>query len=201
MTGCPQARGSEALLTHLDVGQLWEPVLKPMLIGSIPPGLFTGDRILCPHLLGCAGFSDPRKSKLAARAKARIQELAAARAERRLKRQKRVIIGIGSDLIDIRRIEETLERHGERFTARCFTDVERARQIAGRTGPPPMPNGSRPRRLAPRRLEPGCPRACSGGTWVWSISPAEKPTMQLTGGAAERLQSMVPDEHDSAPFI
>ncbi|MCC7275459.1 MAG: 4'-phosphopantetheinyl transferase superfamily protein, partial [Alphaproteobacteria bacterium] len=38
-----------------------------------------------------------------------------------------MIIGIGSDIIDIRRIERTLERYGERFTARVFTDTERAK--------------------------------------------------------------------------
>ena len=37
-----------------------------------------------------------------------------------------MIIGLGSDLIDIRRIEKTLEKHGERFIARIFTDIERA---------------------------------------------------------------------------
>ena len=38
-----------------------------------------------------------------------------------------MIIGIGSDLIDIRRVEKTLERFGERFTNRCFTEIERAK--------------------------------------------------------------------------
>ena len=45
-----------------------------------------------------------------------------------------MIIGIGSDLCDIRRIEKSLERHGERFTHRLFTDVERAR-AEGRAHP------------------------------------------------------------------
>ena len=38
-----------------------------------------------------------------------------------------MIIGIGNDIIDIRRVEKTLERHGERFTHRCFTEIERAK--------------------------------------------------------------------------
>lgn len=40
-----------------------------------------------------------------------------------------MIIGIGSDLIDIRRIEKSLERHGERFVMRVYTDVEQARRL------------------------------------------------------------------------
>src|SRR5690606_20480442 len=46
--------------------------------------------------------------------------------------QPRMIVGIGSDLIDIRRIEKTLERHGERFIARIFTDIERRKSEARR---------------------------------------------------------------------
>ena len=38
-----------------------------------------------------------------------------------------MILGLGSDLVDIRRIEKTLERFGERFTERCFTDIERTK--------------------------------------------------------------------------
>jgi uncharacterized protein (DUF2062 family) len=72
-----------SLLTHLDVGQLWEPVIKPMLIGSIPPGLFTGIAFYVLTYWGVTAFQTRRKSKMAARARARIQELAAARAERR----------------------------------------------------------------------------------------------------------------------
>ena len=41
-----------------------------------------------------------------------------------------MILGLGSDLCDIRRIEKTLEQHGERFIARLFTDIERARSEA-----------------------------------------------------------------------
>ncbi|MBV9051044.1 MAG: 4'-phosphopantetheinyl transferase superfamily protein, partial [Hyphomicrobiales bacterium] len=40
-----------------------------------------------------------------------------------------MILGIGSDLTDIRRIEATLARHGERFLNRCFTEVERRKAL------------------------------------------------------------------------
>ena len=70
-----------------------------------------------------------------------------------------VIVGIGSDLCDIRAIEETLARFGERFVARCFTEIEqRKSDAAGRRAPPPTPSASPPRRPAPRRSAPGLRR-------------------------------------------
>jgi holo-[acyl-carrier protein] synthase len=109
-----------------------------------------------------------------------------------------MIIGIGSDLIDIRRIEETLERHGERFTARCFTEVERARsdRRANRAA-------SYAKRFAAKEA---CSKALGTGLskgvfWrdmgVVNLRGG-KPTLQLTGGAAERLQSMVPENMTAA---
>jgi holo-[acyl-carrier protein] synthase len=103
-----------------------------------------------------------------------------------------VIVGIGSDLIDIRRIEKTLERHGERFTARCFTEIEQARsdRRANRAA-------SYAKRFAAKEA---CSKALGTGLskgvfWrdmgVVNL-PGGKPTMNLTGGAAERLQSMIP---------
>ncbi|WP_299861397.1 DUF2062 domain-containing protein [uncultured Hoeflea sp.] len=70
------------LLMHLDFSQLWEPVLKPMLIGCIPPGMFTAITFYLLTYWGVTAFQTRRKSRLAARARARIQELKAARAER-----------------------------------------------------------------------------------------------------------------------
>jgi len=79
----------EALLRHLDVSQLWEPVLKPMLIGSIPPGVVSGIAAYLLTYWGVRVFQTRRKSRLASRAKARILELAATRAERSADRAKR----------------------------------------------------------------------------------------------------------------
>jgi uncharacterized protein (DUF2062 family) len=72
----------EALLTHLDVKQLWDPVLKPMLIGAIPPGVITGIAFYILTYWGVRAFQTRRKSRLAARAKVRLQELAAKRTDR-----------------------------------------------------------------------------------------------------------------------
>ena len=77
-----------------------------------------------------------------------------------------MIIGFGSDLIDIRRIEKTLEAHGERFIARLFTDIERAKSER-RAAPPAMPSASPPRRPVPRPWEPGSAGVFSGATWAW----------------------------------
>ncbi|MDZ7600579.1 MAG: holo-ACP synthase [Hoeflea sp.] len=104
-----------------------------------------------------------------------------------------MIIGIGSDLIDIRRIEQTLERHGERFTHRCFTEVERARsdRRAARAA-------SYAKRFAAKEA---CAKALGTGLsqgvfWrdmgVVNL-PGGKPTLELSGGAAERLEQMTPE--------
>jgi holo-[acyl-carrier protein] synthase len=103
-----------------------------------------------------------------------------------------VIVGIGSDLCDIRRIEETLERFGERFLARCFTDVERRRseRRAGRAA-------SYAKRFAAKEA---CAKALGTGLRdgvFWrdmgvANLPSGKPTMLLTGGAARRLAEITP---------
>ncbi len=104
-----------------------------------------------------------------------------------------MIIGIGNDLIDIRRVERTLERFGERFVNRIFTDAERARseRRAGRVE-------SYAKRFAAKEA---CSKALGTGFrrgvyWrdmgVVNL-PSGKPTMELRGGAAKRLAELVPD--------
>ncbi|NNH31582.1 holo-ACP synthase [Rhizobium sp. SEMIA 4085] len=106
-----------------------------------------------------------------------------------------MIIGIGSDLIDIRRVEKSLERFGERFTHRCFTETERARSDR---------RANRAESYAKRfAAKEACSKALGTGMaqgvfWkdlgVVNL-PSGKPTMQLTGGAAVVLQSMLPAGH------
>ena len=92
--------------------------------------------------------------------------------------QARMILGIGSDLIDIRRIEKVIERHGERFLKRIFTDIERARaERRARTAPRPTPSASPPRRPAPRRSAPASARGvCWRDMGVVNL-PSGRPTM------------------------
>ena len=104
-----------------------------------------------------------------------------------------MILGIGSDLIDITRIEKTLERFGERFTNRIFTEVERAK------------SDKRILRAASYAKRFSAKEACSKalGTGFrkgiyWRDlgvvnKPGGQPTMALTGGAAARLSAMVPE--------
>ena len=109
-----------------------------------------------------------------------------------------MIIGIGSDLIDIRRIEKSLERHGQRFIQRIYTDVEQARSEArkGRAA-------SYAKRFAAKEA---CAKALGTGLaqgvfWrdmgVVNLASG-KPTMALTGGAAARLDKILPAGHRAA---
>ena len=103
-----------------------------------------------------------------------------------------MIIGIGSDLTDIRRIANTLERFGERFLQRIYTDTERARseRRADRAG-------SYAKRFAAKEA---CAKALGTGLRrgvFWRDmgvvnARSGQPTMILTGGAAERLAAMTP---------
>ncbi len=103
-----------------------------------------------------------------------------------------MIVGIGSDIIDIRRIEKTLDRFGERFVGRVFTDVERRKSERRRARA-----ASYAKRFAAKEA---CAKALgtglnSGVFWrdmgVVNL-PSGKPTMALTGGAAARLAAIVP---------
>jgi holo-[acyl-carrier protein] synthase len=106
-----------------------------------------------------------------------------------------MIIGIGSDLIDIRRVEKSIERFGERFTQRCFTDVERARSDR---------RANRAESYAKRfAAKEACSKALGTGIAqgvFWKDMgvvnlPSGKPTMKLTGGAAVILEAMMPAGH------
>ena len=83
-----------------------------------------------------------------------------------------MIIGIGSDLCDIRRIEETLATL-RRAVRRALLHRDRAPEDRTRApaAPPPTPSASPPRRPAPRRSAPACAMACSGATWASSTCP------------------------------
>lgn len=103
-----------------------------------------------------------------------------------------MIVGIGSDLIDIRRIERTIERFGERFISRIFTDLERERSERRRNRA-----ASYARRFAAKEA---CSKALGTGFrkgvfWrdLGVINLASgRPTMILTGGAALRLAELLP---------
>jgi holo-[acyl-carrier protein] synthase len=103
-----------------------------------------------------------------------------------------VIVGIGSDLIDIRRIEKALIRHGDRFVDRLFTPVERARSEAK-----PAAAASYAKRFAAKEA---CAKALGTGMRrgvYWRDmgvvnQRSGQPGVVLTGGAAHRLREMTP---------
>jgi holo-[acyl-carrier protein] synthase len=103
-----------------------------------------------------------------------------------------MILGIGSDLIDVRRIARTLERHGERFLSRIFTATERA--TAERRA---RRSETYAKRFAAKEA---CAKALGTGLRAgvfWRDMgvvnlPSGRPTMKLTGGALTRLRSITP---------
>ena len=110
------------------------------------------------------------------------------------KGDRRVIIGLGTDLCDIRRIERVLARHGDRFLQRVFTETERAR-AARRTEA--LRAGTYAKRFAAKEA---CAKALgtgfSGGVFHSDMGvvnlPSGQPTLRLTGGAAARLAGLLP---------
>jgi holo-[acyl-carrier protein] synthase len=103
-----------------------------------------------------------------------------------------MILGLGTDLIDIRRIEKTLERYGEKFIERCFTPVEKAKAER------------RAQRAATYAKRYAAKEACSkalgtgfrAGVFWRDIGvvnlPSGQPTLLLTGGAKARLEALTP---------
>ena len=112
-----------------------------------------------------------------------------------------MIIGIGSDLCDIRRIERSLERFDERFTARIFTLGERAKCDGRRSRA-----ASYARRFAAKEA---CSKALGtgirGGVFWRDMEvvnlPGGKPTLRLSGGAEARLRRMCPAGHDAIVHV
>lgn len=103
-----------------------------------------------------------------------------------------MIVGIGSDLADIRRVQRVLERFGPRFVDRIFTDVEKARSER---------KGDRAASYAKRfAAKEACSKALGtgirGGVFWRDMgvvnAPSGQPTLHLTGGAATRLAALTP---------
>ena len=104
-----------------------------------------------------------------------------------------MILGIGTDIVDVRRIERVLVRHGERFIARIFTDVERARADRG---------VKRMETYAKRfAAKEACAKALGtgfrAGVFFRDMGVVNlrsgRPTMALTGGAQARLMAITPN--------
>ena len=112
-----------------------------------------------------------------------------------------MILGIGNDLIDITRVAKVIERHGERFLERIFTEAERAR-AQRRASNEKMLVATYAKRFAAKEA---CSKALGTGirqgVWWRDMGvvnlPGGRPTMRLTGGALARLQAMTPAGHEA----
>ena len=108
-----------------------------------------------------------------------------------------MILGLGNDIIDIRRVEKTLERFGDRFTHRVFTEIERRKsdRRAARAA-------SYAKRFAAKEA---CSKALGTGFRkgvYWRDlgvvnEPSGRPTLVLTGHARQHLQNLTPDGFDA----
>ena len=103
-----------------------------------------------------------------------------------------MILGIGSDIIDIRRIEKTLEKHGQRFIDRIYTEVEKRKSESRAQRIPSYAKRFAAKEACSKALGTGL----SNGVFWRDMGvvnlPSGKPTMQLTNGAAAQLARMVP---------
>ncbi|PSJ61285.1 holo-ACP synthase [Pseudaminobacter soli (ex Li et al. 2025)] len=106
-----------------------------------------------------------------------------------------MIIGIGSDLIDIRRIEKSLERYGERFKARVFTEIEQAKSERRKERAASYAKRFAAKEACSKALGTGMSHGVFWRDMGVVNLPGGKPTMNLTGGAAVRLAEMLPQGH------
>jgi len=107
-----------------------------------------------------------------------------------------VIVGLGSDLCNIERIQASLDRFGARFEARCFTDVERARADKR----PFTRAGTLAKRFAAKEaFSKAVGTGFARGVFMRDIGvvnrPGGAPTLALTGGAKAALDAMIPGGH------
>ena len=106
-----------------------------------------------------------------------------------------MIIGIGSDLIDITRVAKVIERHGDRFLTRIFTDIERAKAERRKNRAETYAKRFAAKEACAKALGTGIRH----GVWWRDMGvvnmPSGRPTMALTGGAQKRLLALTPKGH------
>ncbi|MHA3840335.1 holo-ACP synthase [Sphingomonas aestuarii] len=107
-----------------------------------------------------------------------------------------MIIGLGSDLCNIERIQNSVDRFGERFLGRVFTEVERAKAVRR----PHTIAGTLAKRFAAKEaFSKAVGTGFKAGVFMRDIgvvnAPSGAPTLELTGGAKARLDAMIPEGH------
>ncbi|MGL4489508.1 MAG: holo-ACP synthase [Rhizobiaceae bacterium] len=107
-----------------------------------------------------------------------------------------MIIGLGSDLIDIRRIEKSLKTYGTRFTDRLFTDIEKRKSDGRHQRAASYAKRFAAKEACAKALGTGISRGVFWRDMGVVNLPGGKPTMKLTNGAAVRLAAMMPNGHE-----
>ncbi|THV14125.1 holo-ACP synthase [Rhizobium rhizophilum] len=106
-----------------------------------------------------------------------------------------MIIGIGSDLIDIRRIEKSIEKFGEKFTERCFTQEEQTRSNGRKDCAASYAKRFAAKEAMAKALGTGIAEGVFWKEMGVVNLPNGKPGLELTGGAAKCLQRLLPPGH------
>jgi holo-[acyl-carrier protein] synthase len=104
-----------------------------------------------------------------------------------------MILGIGNDIIDIRRIEKTIEKHGQRFIDRIFTEVEKQKSERRAERVPSYAKRFAAKEACSKALGTGLSNSVFWRDMGVVNMPSGKPTLHLTNGAAEQLARMVPE--------
>jgi holo-[acyl-carrier protein] synthase len=106
-----------------------------------------------------------------------------------------MIIGLGSDLIDIRRVEKSIERFGERFLGRIFTETERTKSDRRAQRAASYAKRFAAKEACAKALGTGLRRGVFWRDMGVVNLPGGKPSMWLTGGALRRLEEITPPGH------
>ena len=103
-----------------------------------------------------------------------------------------MIIGTGSDIVDIRRVESVMKRHGERFKKRCFTSVEQKKAAARVDQVPTYAKRFAAKEACCKALGTGFRNGVFFRDMGVVNLPSGQPTLELTGGALKRLKEITP---------
>ncbi len=108
-----------------------------------------------------------------------------------------MILGLGNDIIDIRRIEQTIERYGDRFLDRIFTEVERAKSERRRQRVASYAKRFAAKEACSKALGTGFRRGVFWRDMGVVNLASGRPTMSLTGGAARQLAAITPEGYEA----
>ncbi len=103
-----------------------------------------------------------------------------------------IVLGLGNDLIDIRRVERSLQRFGQRFVDRVFTEIEQKKSDGRMNRAASYAKRFAAKEACSKALGTGIRRGVHWRTMGVVNLPSGRPTMELTGGARARLEQMTP---------